>query len=332
MKKRSIIFIVAMALVILAQVNSLAQAGQNDPTFNPSDVGFSYGDGPDADPWVAMTQNDGKILVGGFFRVYDGIARMGIARLNNDGSLDNSFDPGSGIDEWRNITSIAVQSDGKVIIAGSFYMFNGLARNQIARLNSDGSIDTSFDAGDAPYLQHILGIQSVAIQEDGKILIVESSRVTRLNQDGSLDKSFDTGKGTDLGSTKVVVQPDGKILLAGYFTSFNGTAVNNILRLNEDGSLDQTFNTPLRRNDFNRATNITLQTDGKMLIMGMFRTDDNPPKEQIVRLNVDGTLDSSFAVDSVSRPTHIAVQGDGKIVIVSAVVGRDPLTNKDTGP
>ena len=81
---------------------------------------------------MIAVQSDGRIVIGGRFTSYDGVARNRIARLHTDGSLDESFDPGVGLDDFPE--AIAVQSDGKILIGGNFTSYDGVARNRVARL------------------------------------------------------------------------------------------------------------------------------------------------------------------------------------------------------
>ncbi|WP_040401415.1 HYR domain-containing protein, partial [Cecembia lonarensis] len=110
-------------------------------------------------------QSDGKLIIGGQFTLYNGVARNQIARLNPDGSLDTSFDPGTGATSF--VFTTAIQADGKIIIGGIFTEYNGVARNFIARLNGDGSLDTDFNPGTGANSQ----ILTTAIQSDGKLII-----------------------------------------------------------------------------------------------------------------------------------------------------------------
>jgi uncharacterized delta-60 repeat protein len=115
--------------------------------------------------YAVAVQSDGKILVGGGFTAFKGANRNGIARLNANGSLDNGFNPGAGTD--GSVSSVALQRDGKVLIGGSFTSVNGTNRNNIARLDANGSLDSSFDPGTGAD-----GIvRSIVLQPDGKVLI-----------------------------------------------------------------------------------------------------------------------------------------------------------------
>ncbi len=165
------------------------------------------------------------------------------------------------------VYTTAVQPDGKTIIGGDFTSVGGTARNRMARLNSDGSLDSGFNpnANNAVY--------SVAVQADGKILLggdfttvggTTRNRVARLNSDGSLDPGFNPNASNTVFS--VAVQADGKILLGGDFTTVGGTARNRVARLNSDGSLDSGFNP----NADNTVRSVAVQADGKILLGGDF--------------------------------------------------------------
>ena len=217
---------------------ALAQPGTIDLTFNPTDPGFGFGDGPDFYVYTSSLQSNGKIIIGGEFTRYNGTAINRIARLNTDGSLDVSFNPGTGAD---NIVRICIlQPDGKIIIGGSFSSYNGTSRNGIARLNSDGSLDVSFIPGSGANGD----IRSIRVLPDGKFIIggefisyngTAIRHVARLNSDGTLDTGFNTGTGPDNGVFAITLQPDNKIIIGGAFSSYNGTARNGIARLNADG-------------------------------------------------------------------------------------------------
>ena len=217
--------------------------GSSDDTFNPFDIGYGMGDGPNAPLTATLLQPDGKILITGAFTTYNGVPRSGIARLLKDGSLDPSFDPGAGLaPAYTSGSSLAIQSDGAIIISGNFESYNGLPRKGIARINVDGSPDIGFN----PALNSTLSYSSVAIQPDGKILIVgmfslDNKGVVRINSNGSLDADFTLGSGT-YNANSVAIQPDKKIVIGGVFVNLDGaTNTKCIVRLNENGSLDPSF-------------------------------------------------------------------------------------------
>jgi len=274
--------------------------------------------GSDASVYIYAIQPDGKIIIGGNFSQYNGVSRNRIARLNSDGSLDTSFNPGTGLTNV--IRSICIQPDGKIIIGGDFTTYNGVSRNRIARLNSDGSLDTSFNPGAGVDNS----VYSCSIQSDGKIIIagdfityndVGRDGIARLNSDGSLDTSFNPGTGARYSVYTVATQQDGKIIIAGNFTTYNGVSRNRIARLNSDGSLDTSFNPGTGADQFIRF--LTIGLDSKIIIVGDFTKYNGTPRNRIARLNSDGSLDTSFnpgtgadyAIFSIYR------QPDNKLII-----------------
>ncbi|HQO03178.1 MAG TPA: InlB B-repeat-containing protein [Spirochaetota bacterium] len=287
------------------------------------DTSFDPGTGADNNINYITVQGDGKILIGGAFSTYNGTARNHIARLNADGSLDTSFDPGIGADS--SINSIALQGDGKILIGGDFTSYNGMARNRIARLNADGSLDTSFN----PNAGASNSIYSVAVQGDGKILIGGSfmryyysdvngirCRIARANADGFLDNSFDTSAGVNDNIYSIVVQGDGKILIGGAFNTCKGSTLKRIARLNVDSTIDTSF-VPTNCGAGGYIYSVALLSDGKILIAGDFTTFGFTAQNRLARLNADGSLDTSFDPGSGADTSvaSMAVQGDGKILI-----------------
>ncbi|NET31230.1 MAG: HYR domain-containing protein [Cyanothece sp. SIO1E1] len=268
------------------------------------DTSFDPGTGADGVVIVAAIQPDGKIIIAGAFNSYNGTARNKIARLNADGSLDTSFDPGTGADEL--ILTAALQSDGKIIIGGRFTSYDGRTRNHIARLNDDGSLDTSFGA-DADG-----EVRTTAIQSNGKIIIGGSftsyngtprNRSARLNGDGSLDTSFDPGTGPNSDILITAIQPDGKVIIGGVFTSFGGTARNFVARLNDDGSLDTSFDTGTKAN--NQVRTAAVQSDGKIIIGGFFTSYDGTTRNRIARLNGEDCTSTP-----ISCPSNVVQSND----------------------
>jgi uncharacterized delta-60 repeat protein len=290
--------------------------GSLDTTFNP---GTGAG-GSVPVVWSLSLQPDGKVLIGGEFSSYNGTPRNFIARLNADGSLDATFNPGTGADDW--VYSLTLQPDGKVLIGGGFTSYNGTTRNRIARLNTNGSLDVPFNPGTGANFP----VSSLGLQPDGKVLIgggftsyngMARNRIARLNADGSLDATFNpgTGVGGSFAVFSLAVQPDGKVMIGGWFTSYNGTSRNHIARLNADGSLDTTFNPGTGANF--PVSSLGLQPDGKVLIGGGFTSYNGTSRNRIARLNADGSLDTIFNPGTGANGTvhSLALQPDGKVLI-----------------
>ncbi len=305
----------AQFLLLLCLLNLpdflFAQVGLLDTTFHT-------GIGANDLVYTTSLQSDGKIIFGGDFTSYNGTAINRIARLNTDGSLDVTFNPGSGVD--GGVSSTNIQSDGKIIIAGAFSSYNGIPRNNIVRINQDGTIDLTFNPG--------IGTNNIIwtthIQNDGKILIggnftsvngTSINRIARFNADGSIDASFNPGTGANNYVFSISVQNDGKIILGGQFTLFNGIVKNRIIRLNSDGSIDDSFNIGNGANSDVYAT--IIQNDGQIVFAGDFTSYNGTSIRRIARLNTDGTLDATFN-PGTSTNTYIfslAIQNDGKILI-----------------
>jgi uncharacterized delta-60 repeat protein len=307
--------------------NNVTNTGINSFVFGSAniqpgtkDFSFDTGEGSGANSVVYTTsiQSDGKVIIGGFFTSYNGTGRNRIARLNSDGSLDTTFDVGTGANDWVYTTSI--QSDGKVIIGGRFTSYNGTGINRIARLNSDGSLDTTFDVGTGANSN----VLTTSIQSDGKVIIggdftsyngTSQNRIARLNSDGSLDTTFDVGTGANFTVQTTSIQSDGKVIIGGVFTSYNGTSQNRIARLNSDGSLDTTFDVGTGANSNVLTTSI--QSDGKVIIGGEFTSYNGTGRNRIARLNSDGSLDTTFDVGTGanSNVRTTSIQSDEKVIM-----------------
>ncbi|MEO7765932.1 MAG: delta-60 repeat domain-containing protein, partial [Ferruginibacter sp.] len=203
-----------------------------------------------------------------------------IPAFSQAGSNDptfNSTDQGFGFGDGANgsVLTTAIQSDGKIIIAGGFTTYNGTVRNNIARLNTDGSLDAGFNPGTGTGGT----IQTAAIQSDGKIIIggtffsfngTARNNIARLNADGSLDAGFNPGTGTTSTIYSSSIQSDGKIIIGGIFNAYNGTTRNAFARLNADGSLDAAFNAGTGVGAGAIVYTIPIQNDGKIIIGGQF--------------------------------------------------------------
>ena len=292
-----------------------------------------YDDGAHA----VTLQSNGKIVVAGTIN-----GDFAVVRYNSNGSLDTTFDT-----DGKTTTNlggsdaaygVAVQSDGKTVVAGE-------SRGSFAmvRYNTNGSLDTTFDT-DGIVTTSILSAgatyssasaRTVTVQSDGKIVVAGRASndfaVVRYNTDGTLDTSFDTdGKTTtNIGATQFgdggnagAVQSDGKIVVAG-------SAANDfaLVRYNTDGSLDTSFDTDgktttnIGENGADRTSDMALQSDGKIVVVGLAAND-----LAVVRYNTDGTLDTTFDTDGktttslgrLNAGSAVAVQSDGKIVATAS--------------
>lgn len=275
---------------------------------------------------VAAIQTNGSILMGGQFTNVAGQSRNYIARLNSDGSLDGSFNPGAS----AQVKCLAIQADGKIVLGGDFTTLAGQTRNKLARLNADGSLDGTFD----PEANN--SVISLALQPDGKIVVSgyfsaiaggSRTNTARLNADGTLDTSFDAG--TNSPGEALLIQPDGKIVIGSdYFILTAGQ--NNPRRLNANGSLDTAFNPGITQPNYPGVYSLALQTDGKILVGGIFDTLGGAPRSGLGRVDANGVVDASFYPGTGLVWVYgLAVQSDGKTLAsgVISALGGQPCTN-----
>ena len=300
------------------------------------------------------------IYIGGSFTSFNGTARNGIARLNTDGSLDTTFNPGVGLNTGGSVRAMALQPDGRLVIAGSFNTVNATNRYDVARLNSDGSLDLSFDAGVGPNTN----VSALVLQTNGSnisiiiggafTLVSGTPRqgVARLNPDGSLDTTFDPAAGIDPNTAvnALAVQTDGRLLVGGSFNTFNLFNSKSLVRLNTNGSVDGSFSIGQGAND--TVNSIVLQPDGTILIGGLFTSYNETRRIGAARLFSSGALDTSFMDTSYNQfaglvntyystdvnPKNsvncMALQGDGNIIIAGTFnhIGGGFVKNSSINP
>jgi len=253
--------------------------------------------GPFPNVFALALQPDGKILVAGNFGKVNGVSRNGIARLHADGSLDATFDPGKGSGYYRDVYSVAVQADGKILMGGNFRKIDGHDRQDLVRLHPDGRLDLNFATGTSGRSV----VNFVGVQLDGKIIVAGDFKsigrkmrpqIARLNPDGALDESFNPGHGAanTSGSGEihaVAIQPDGKLVIGGRFSSVQGKGRDDIARLNADGSVDRAFK-PM--SGTGPAENyvvyaVALELDQRLLIGGRFSSVNGVPRSNLARLH-----------------------------------------------
>ena len=257
-------------------------------------------------------QNDGKMIVGGYFTGYKAPSENRIIRLNLDGTKDISFNTGIGFDgsnQSITVNSIVIQNDGKIIIGGNFrytYAGNNSYRQRLMRVNTDGTLDTSFNVGKGINGTSVAGtegyfINSIALVPNNKIVLGgvftnyndnEVSNIVRLNSNGSFDPTFNSGTAFNNNVYKIIYQQDiDKLIVTGRFTSYNSINSNYIIRLNSDGTIDSTFTSPFTvGSTTSHVINIVIQPDNKYIISGVINGI-----EFLKRLNSNGTIDYTFA-------------------------------------
>lgn len=305
--------------------------GSLDQSFSP-DLIYDESSGVYGTVLSIAEQSDGKFLIGGQFRNVGNEERISFARLNTDGTIDLSFNPPSlgilhhaislqadgkiityssgglsrhfldgsldtsfmvGAGPDGTVKEIIVLDDDRILIAGSFTSYDGIPINDIALLNVDGSLHSTFNPGDGADNF----INAMRVQSDGKILIGGSftmvdgtgrNYIARISEDGSLDTTFDPGQGANFPINSIDVQEDGKIVIAGLFTSINGVGRSRLARLNIDGTLDISFD-PGNGAD-SRINSLAIQGDGQVLIGGDFVSYDGVGRNRLARVNVESDV------------------------------------------
>ena len=382
------------------EVHSLAYLvawfGTHDAPSYPLMVTHRGFDGPVASMAV---QSDGKVLVGGEFRDYNGTPVGRLVRLNSDGTLDTGFDANAAVpgpattlsvlpdgkivvvwDAWpnrvsrtqtvtrllpngaqdpaftttqygsqwndRGITALAVQPDGKLVLGGRFSVLEwGIIPDpRLVRLNANGGLDPTFtQVYLRPYESADVG--GMVVQPDGGIVVVgafdeaagmRAAGIVRIGPTGEPDPRFAVGSGFGGSNgpgrqTAIVAQPDGKLVIGGPFTTFNGVVRNGILRLHSSGTLDTSFTPGTGFGSWTNPSALALQPDGKVLAAGSFTSFNGTLRRGLLRLNGDGSLDTGFDPGGgpnyaswigagESRPS-LGLQVDGKLLLAGSLFG-----------
>ncbi|HTD65293.1 MAG TPA: immunoglobulin domain-containing protein [Candidatus Limnocylindria bacterium] len=269
--------------------------------------------------YAVAVQADGQLIVGGSFSGAEGLPRHHLARFNSSGALDTTFD--ADISALGAVWSIAIQDDGKILIGGDFTSVGGIIRNRIARLQTNGVLDTSFSSGDGVNDS----VRAMVLQPDGNILIggaftlagsTVRNRIARLTSDGDVDLTFDPGDGgVSYWVNALALQPDGKVILGGNFYSVANVPRPQLARLDTNGALDLTFNQGSGPNS--TVTSMALQPDGKLFIGGGFYSVNGETHPYFTRVNSVGANDDAFYPDAQANSwvETAVLQSDGKILI-----------------
>ena len=306
------------------------------------DTSFTSGAGPaiagSTTPAVVTSiaiQTDGKLIVGGDFTSYDGATWNRLVRLNSDGTVDDSFDPGTGAD--ATVQAVAIQSDGKIVVAGDFVTFNDETVRRLVRLNASGSRDTTFvtgSAADGP-------IKALAIQSDKKIILggyftkfngQPRNRLARVTTNGTVEDAFDTGGTVSADFTIQATNGSTSALLSDtsglqpnttygiYTTGVSSISKTAHVIFTTSSTVDPdtgnvspniTLSKPASADAVDEAVNIVLrgaagggiralliQPDSKIVAVGSFKVFDGKASNQVVRIKKDGSRDTLFTVGS----------------------------------
>lgn len=300
--------IILIILSIINLENGFAQLQKVDTT-------FATGAGPNSTVRQIDIQSTGKVILTGEFNTFKGTLANRITRLNIDGTVDTSFKSGFGSE--GPIRATALQPDDKIIIGGLFNNYNNVPRKNIARLNANGTLDTSFAKG----LGANNEITAAYLQHDGKILIsgffgkydnTFLNGFVRLTSNGSIDTTFKMGAGPNSSPNDFAQQSNRKIIIVGSFLFYDGIPRNKIVRANLDGTLDTTFKNNTISNTIQKV--LILKND-EIIITGGFTNIDGVTKTGIAKLSKDGKLDTSFNAFILGTVRGLYLQKDGKIIV-----------------
>ena len=245
--------------------------------------------------------------------------------MAQQGVLDVTFktvDDGLQGDSFDNIVrAVALQADGDLIVGGDYLYFTGISLSYLSRLKPDGKVDASFNLGSGFNGK----VYSTLIQPDGKIIVggsftsyngIAVGRLIRLNSNGSRDATFNTGLGlTNNIVYATVQQSDGKTIVVGSFTKYNTTNMNRVVRILPDGSPDPTF--AIGSGASGLVGEVKVQTGGEIILAGSFDTFNGVVCNKIIRLNINGIIDTSFITGTSfnDHTTALFLQADGKILL-----------------
>ena len=301
-----------MAMPFLFLLLTGVMRGQSIDGFDPNANGPIY---------IIVVQPDGKVLIGGDFITLapNGgatVTRNRIARLNSDGTLDMAFNPNVSSSNSF-VFSIALQTDGKILVGGVFTMIGGQPRRHIARLNMDGTLDMAFNPNPDGPDSRVVGI---AVQTNGEILLgglfttiggQTLNNLARVDPStGLADPSFNPNP--DAQVVPVALQSDGKIVVGGVFSSIGGQSRQNMARLDPVTGLADAFDP----NPENGPFSIAVQPDNKVLVAGIFGSIGGQPREFVGRLDAATGLADSFNAGADGEYIQaVAVQADGKVVL-----------------
>jgi uncharacterized delta-60 repeat protein len=285
---------------------------------------------------VVRVLEDGRLFIGGQFRTVESAPRACVARLKPDGTLDETFDPGAGVeDAFGIVQDLAPLPDGGVVVAGLFTKFDGQTRPGLVRLDAEGNVVPEFNP-DLDWSQGLVSVALVRRQEDGYLLVagrfdqLEGQALfglARLQQTGVADPSFEGDSWRDVVVDAVrdlAIQPDGRIVVTGDFDRFAESLHPGIARLEASGAPDETFDPGPGLRTAGRSAGVgmavAVQADGRILVAGQFSQIGTEVRHNLGRLHADGSADPDYSdsnriVERVGSVNAITVQEDGRILV-----------------
>jgi len=284
----------------------LSSAGLIESNFsqpNPAGSVFSISEG-----------SGGQIVISGNFDSVGGAPLAKVARLGSDGSVDATFQSMDRPD--GTVDCVAVGADGTVIFGGAFRRINGQPAHYLGRLNPDGAADSSFTSGLLPNFAMEAGVDALALQADGKVVVGGNfdtasgfTYLTRVDSNGAVDPAFSSDHGPIL-YTKVILQTaGGKLLIAGMADS---SGKGFIRRLNTDGSVDRSFTEPMLEGGVEA---VAVDENGKIVIGGRFQQVNGAAHHNLARLHPNGQVDETWKLEANGLVKALAFQNNGALLV-----------------
>jgi uncharacterized delta-60 repeat protein len=261
---------------------------------------------------------------------FNGIPSQCVARLNANGSLDQTFYPGTGPNFGGFVNAVAGQTNGMVLIGGIFTTVDGLPQQYLARLRADGSLDLTYTNIINSYVSRLLNLSNGGVLALGSFSSVNGTtmnNIARFNPDGTLDTTFQPAASNG-GIEALAVQNNGFVVIAGNFTSVGGYSYQSVARLTSSGAVDTSFVGPgLIGPSDSIITAIAIESNDQMVVGGNFTTMNGYSELGIARLNSDGSLDTTFRAPlNGSFHPPLCLQTDGK-VLMNASFGLERLNS-----
>jgi hypothetical protein len=284
-----------------------------------------------------ITYKNNKYYIGGDFTTYSGTTTpTGITKnrfivLNSDGSIDNTVEIGDGFN--NTIRTISFDNT-KILIGGQFTTYSGVTYNRIIKLNSNGSIDNTFQIGNGIQAGANAVLNFLKTADNGYIVTgdfetysgITKGNIVKIFNNGEIDSTFKMGVGVDDANdviNSISIDSSDRILVAGRFSTYSGLTVNNIFRINSDGSIDNTF--PLNGTN-NSVSNVDIDSDGNIYLAGVFSSYSGITYDNLVKLKSNGYPDESFinygfsgTINSIKTQTNNKLLVGGSITSYSGI-------------
>lgn len=281
---------------------------------------YPLGNGPNNTVFAMESLPDGRVWVGGNFTTFQGTPAVRLVRIFPNAQRDTTANTGAGADGRINVMRLL--PDGKLLIGGLFVLYNNQVARGVARVLPDGNIDPSWQTG-LGFNNEVLAIESLT---DSGVLVsgffsqfqqLPVPQPVKLRYNGQRDTTFNAGGTGTSGLVEVMLQqPDGRILIGGTVSAYNGQPVSKLFRIFPDGTRDTSFQTG---SGFSTGSirAMALQADGKILAVGSFTSYQGVARNRLLRLHPNGDLDTTFTpnVNFNTTVNTLRVLPDGRILV-----------------